>query len=210
MPTLTLEQLRAAFQRPLPGRPAQYDMAHVVRRTYATPPADARQAAVLILVYPHKGRWHFVLIQRAGHVGNDAHRGQIGLPGGKIEPEDGSPARAALREAEEEIGVPAQQIELLGGLTPLYIPVSKFVVHPFVGHTPTAPTFLAQETEVADIYEVPLTDLLDGEARRTTELPFGERLVLQNVPYFHLQKRVVWGATAMMLNEWVTLLGATA
>ena len=202
----TAEELRAAFDRPLPGRAVQYEMAHVVRRHFAPPPPDARQASVLNLLYPHRDAWHFALIQRTSHVGNDAHRGQIGLPGGKIEPEDGTAARAALREAEEEIGVPAEAVELLGKLTPLYIPVSHYLVHPFVGISAVRPGFVPQESEVAAIYEVPLRELLAAANRRTVDLPFGERLTLQNVPYFHLLDRVVWGATAMILSEWVALL----
>ena len=202
----TTEQLRAAFDAPLPGRAVQYEMAHVVRRTFAEPPPDARTASVLVLLYPKATTWHFALIQRTSHVGNDAHRGQIGLPGGKIEAADLSPAAAALREAEEEIGVPSGAVDLLGALTPLYIPVSKFLVHPFVGTTATRPDFVLQASEVADLYEVPLQSLLRPESRRVTDLPFGERLTLQNVPYFHLADKVVWGATAMILSEWTALL----
>ena len=202
----TNEQLRAAFDAPLPGRALQYEMAHVVRRTFAEPPPDACTASVLILLYPKVKIWHFALIQRAGHVGNDAHRGQIGLPGGKIETTDPSPAAAALREAEEEIGVPTEVVQLLGPLTPLYIPVSKFLVYPFVGTTTARPDFVLQESEVADLYEVPLSTLLHPDTRRVTDLPFGERLTLQNVPYFHLADKVVWGATAMILSEWIALL----
>lgn len=203
----TLEQLRAAFDRPLPGQAAQYKMAHAVRRRPGPPPPGTREAAVLHVLYPTATGWHFALILRAEHIGNDAHRGQIGLPGGKIEPTDPSPAAAALRETEEEIGVPTAQIELLGALTPLYIPVSRFRVHPFVGVTATRPRLVPQPSEVADIYELPLRELVDPANVRTIDLPFGERLTLQNVPYYHLQERVVWGATAMILSEWVTLLG---
>ena len=206
MQAFTPDQLRTALTPPLPGRSVQYEMAHVVRRSFSAPPPDARRAAVLILLFPKNEQWHFALIQRAGHVGNDAHRGQIGLPGGKIEADDPSPAHAALREAEEEIGVARSTVELLGALTALYIPVSNFIVYPFVGLTTTNPTFVAQESEVDEIYEVPLRELLHLDARRTTDLPFGARLTLQNVPYFHLQDKVVWGATAMILNEWVALL----
>lgn len=206
MQTFTPDQLRAAFTAPLPGRTVQYEMAHVVRRSFSAPPPDARTAAVLILLFPKDEQWYFSLIQRAGHVGNDAHRGQIGLPGGKIEADDPSPAYAALREAEEEIGVSCSAVELLGALTELYIPVSNYIVYPFVGLTNQTPTFVPQESEVERIYEVPLRELVSPTVRRTTDLPFGERLTLQNVPYFHLQDKVVWGATAMILNEWVVLL----
>jgi len=195
-----IESLRRRLRQPLPGQAAQYRMAHVGRQ-YAPPaPEGAKQAAVLALFYPKSDDWHLVLIERAGHQ-EDRHRGQIGFPGGRYEPQDADQAQTALREAEEEVAAPADRVELLGRLTQLYIPVSNFLVHPYVGFLEFSPAFQPQAEEVASIIEVPFEHLRRESTQGYTDLTVGKGLTLRGVPFFDVHGHVVWGATAMMLNE---------
>jgi len=206
-PTL-VQQLRAALSAPLPGRQAQYAMAARSRSRPVRAPEHARKAAVLVLFYPAGREWHLVLIERVSNR-NDRHSGQISLPGGRYDRSDADLRNTALREAEEEVGVAADRIELLGALTDLYIPVSNYDVQPFVGYAAEQPAFIPQPEEVADIIEVPLTALLDISNEKRTRITLGANIELNDVPYFDLQGKVVWGATAMILSELRTALNRT-
>ncbi len=207
MQTELIDNLRTRLRRPLPGQAAQYRMAHRGRQ-YAPPaPEEAKQAAVLALFYPKEADWHLVLIERAGHQ-DDRHRGQIGFPGGRHEPQDADLSQTALREAEEEVAAPAEAVEILGKLTQLYIPVSNFLVHPYVGYLDFRPVFRPQASEVASIIEVPFEHLRRDSTQGYTDLTVGRGLTLRRVPFFDVHGHVVWGATAMMLNELLEALSA--
>ncbi|MEL6862853.1 MAG: CoA pyrophosphatase, partial [Bacteroidota bacterium] len=138
----------------------------------------------------------------------DRHSGQVSFPGGRYEPEDKSLASGAIREAQEEVGINPSDIQLLGRLTELYIPVSNFLVHPFVGFVNHRPSFIPQESEVAEILEVPLSHLLDPMNTRTTKIHLPQNVILSDVPYYHVAQKVVWGATAMMLSEFLEVVEA--
>lgn len=200
-----IKRIEERLQRPLPGQEAQYRMAHQVRRRVAPPPDDARMAGVLALFYPKSDDWHIVFIERP-HRPEDRHGGQISFPGGKQEEMDNSLAETALREAEEEIGVPSSSIRLLGALTDLYIPVSNFLVNPFVGYITQYPTFKPQPSEVEDIIEVPFNTFLNENTRQWINLPITEKITLQQVPYFNIEGKIIWGATAMMLSELIEVV----
>ncbi|MCB0639493.1 MAG: CoA pyrophosphatase [Lewinella sp.] len=200
-----IEKLTQRLQEPLPGPEAQYRLAHAVRRPLGPPPPDARQASVLDLFYPKADEWNLVLIERTSSHPDDRHGGQIGFPGGRVEPEDPSLGHAALREAEEEVGAPAHDIRLLGRLTELYIPVSNYLVHPFVGWLDYAPDFRRQVTEVAAILEVPYASFQDLSNLRKTDLQITPSIRLREVPFFAVQQKIVWGATAMMIGELLAL-----
>lgn len=187
----------------MPGEEAQYRMAHAARYRQGPPPPDARDAGVLMLLYPHGGEAHTVLIRRGGDHPDDRHKGQIGFPGGKREEEDTDLSASALREAEEEVGVPRHAVRMLRPLTPLYIPVSNFLVHPFLGVVEERPEFVPQPEEVAGILEVPLRHFLDPACRRSADIPIGRGTVLRQVPCFDLDGLPLWGATAMILNEFL-------
>jgi 8-oxo-dGTP pyrophosphatase MutT (NUDIX family) len=191
----------------LPGREAQLKMAaHTTRKGYLKAPPEANQAGVLALLYPKQAEWHIVLIERGSSNPNDRHRGQISFPGGRYEEQDQYLSNTALREAEEEVGVDAGQVELLGPLTDLYIPVSNFQVAPYVGFTEITPRFVPQEEEVQGILEVPVRELIRPENLKMKDLIIREGFTLKQVPYFHLMNKVVWGATAMMLSELVEVI----
>ena len=164
-------------------------------------PGDARLAAALVLLYPADGGMALPLTVRASGLAR--HAGQISLPGGATDPGE-TLAEAALREASEEIGVDPARVEVLGELTPVHVLVSGFTVHPVVGISRERPTFVAAPGEVEEILEVQLDDLRDASRiRRGTRVREG---VAVEYPYFDLLGHQVWGATAMVLGEFICLL----
>ncbi|MEM1056933.1 MAG: CoA pyrophosphatase [Bacteroidota bacterium] len=206
-----LSPLRARLAEPLPGFAAHATMAPFDRDAdpslLSVEGKTARRAATLVLFYPDETRdARFVLTARQPSL--RAHSGQVSFPGGSLDGEE-TPEQAALREGWEEIGVSPEAPDVLGRLTPLYIPPSRFAVWPVVAALDTQPVFQPQEEEVAAIYEVRAADLLaDGVRRRTerTAREPGIEGVRFEVPYFALAGQEVWGATAMMLAELAVVL----
>jgi 8-oxo-dGTP pyrophosphatase MutT (NUDIX family) len=188
---------------PLPGRVAQsrFEPELSFGRHYAPPPIDARSAAVIVLLYPRDGIWHLPLMVRPQTMMD--HAGQVSLPGGTIDPGE-EPARAALRELEEELGVGCESVQLLGPLSPLYLFVSNFSVLPWIGVVPSTPALRPSPIEVAELLEVPLPYLLDETNldRHTREF-HGLRFT---APHIRWQNHYVWGATSMILGELISLL----
>ena len=200
---LTLDDMRAALQQPLPGLAAQIKLAPEYRMESlrATPPADARTAGVLILLYPHDGAWHFPLMKRVDD--GLVHSGQISLPGGSQAAGE-SLRDTALREACEEIGAACAEIDVLGQLSTLYIPPSNFLVTPTVGCAAQRPDFRCDPREVAELIEVPLSMLFDRDVVKRE--PWNLRGVTVEVPFYQIGPHKVWGATAMILSEFSMLL----
>ena len=201
------------IQADLPGPNAQFQMAPAFRKRPYQIPYDTKQAAVLILLYPKrisatKEQLHTVFIQRVSSSGHDRHRGQISLPGGTLEDQDQSLIDTAVRETFEEIGTPRESVEILGSLTDLYIPVSGFHVHPFVGFTDQFQDFKIQESEVEHVIETPVDFLTRDEIRKTKKIKMSNGRFLREVPYFDLDGQVLWGATAMIISEFLALLAA--
>jgi len=205
---LTLDQLaglRAALSRPLPGLAAQMRMAPQPRpgnEQIFTPDLNCRRAGVLVLLYPGRdGELSLVLTRRTESVEN--HRGQISLPGGSMEAGENAVA-AALREAQEELAVNPARLELLGELSPLYIPASGFCIYPVVAYAWERPAFLPDPREVAEVIEVPLAHLLEPSVCCVEQRQMDGREV--RVPFYAVGRHKVWGATAMVLCELLTLL----
>jgi 8-oxo-dGTP pyrophosphatase MutT (NUDIX family) len=202
----TLDEVRCALAGPLPGYDAHLKMAPQPRPGWnpaSAMPADCREGGVLVLLYPRAGQLHLVLTQRTHTV--RSHKGQISLPGGAREA--GEPlVQTALRETCEELGVPPDATEVIGKLSTLYTPPSNYCIHPFVAHCPTTPTFRPDPVEVAQVLEVPLITLLDPSIRRVEHWPDSRFESPRQVPFFDICGQVVWGATAMILSELVTLL----
>lgn len=191
----------------LPGSEVQLKMSHAHRQMYSLETLKARQAkesAVLILLYEKNNEVHLVLTKRKEY--NGAHSGQISLPGGKKEATDTSLAHTALRETHEEIGIAAQAIAVLGALSYLYIPVSHFVVFPYVAVCHTAPQFTIDTYEVAKIIEVPLRELLDEQNIKSKTINLPQSNTPIETPAFHIQNEVIWGATAMILSEFIAII----
>ena len=168
----------------------------------ASPNEKTRQSAVLLLLYPSQGELFLPLILRPAYDG--VHGGQVALPGGGYETYDRTLIRTALREAQEEIGIKASDVRVLGLLTQIYIPPSNFQVQPVVGYLPYRPDFFPDIREVADIIEISLTLLADKGIVGTKEMLV--RNVLIQAPYYGLDTHTVWGATAMMLSEFLSVM----
>ena len=191
---LTLPQFDVAaaheFMLPMAGR----------RKRPPELPGQARVGGVLLLLYCYRQTMYLVLTQRRDDL--NSHAGQISFPGGRQEVGE-TAVQAALRETEEEIGVPTQEISILGKLTSIYIPPSDFAVHPFVGWVASGerPSFVPEPGEVAEILEVPLQHLLDPNTRQVGSIPI--RGATYTVPYYNFKDRKIWGATAIMLSEFL-------
>jgi len=192
----------------LPGQTAHFKMAHAVRRADVDPdPAEVKNAAVLITLFEkNPDDWHIVFIRRGTTHEKDKHGGQIAFPGGKAEPEDRDLMYTALREAEEETALDLTALDVLGKLTPLYITVSKFLVHPFVAYTYKMPELVRQQSEVEEILEFPLDDFRKVASTTLTRINLGSGIILNHVPAFEIHGHIIWGATAMIMSELLEVL----
>jgi 8-oxo-dGTP pyrophosphatase MutT (NUDIX family) len=192
--------LRVSLAGTLPGLEAQIRFAPYPARAVEAV-TDSRAAAALLLLYPGTDGVAIPLTVRASTLAR--HAGQISLPGGAADPGE-TLAETALREAAEEIGLDPSGVRILGELTPVHVIVSGFTLHPVVGIADVRPAFQAAPGEVAEIVEVRLEDLRDASRIRTgTRVREG---VAIEYPYFDLCGHHVWGATAMVLGEFVSLL----
>jgi 8-oxo-dGTP pyrophosphatase MutT (NUDIX family) len=200
------KSLRERLAGTLPGVEAQMRFAPMPPRPgwqAGQFPADARVAAALLLLYPSNDGVAVPLTVRASGLAR--HAGQISLPGGATDPGE-TLAEAALREAAEEIGVDPCAVRVLGELTPVHVLVSGFTLHPVVGVTDRRPEFSAAPGEVEEILEVSLDDLRDASRiRQSTRIREG---VAVEYPYFDLLGHQVWGATAMVLGEFICVLAS--
>lgn len=200
------ELLSKAFQNPLPGMDAHLHMSPLpvdMRRFSPKIPDNHRKSAVLLLFFPEDGKGFFPLIKRPVYPG--VHSGQVALPGGKVEPNDPDVYFTALREAEEEIGIEAGKVEVLGRLSDLYIPTSNFLVSPVVGFLAETPYLVPEQKEVARIIRTEVSSIFQPQIRKRTQLDLGRGLQLET-PYFEIDGEIVWGATAMILSELIHLL----
>lgn len=188
----------------LPGRDAQRRMSPS-HRTFAPPPGKGPPftGAVLLLLYP--GKDDELVIPLTVRTQNVAvHKGQVSFPGGAREPQDDSLFHTALRETREELGLHGGDVRVMGALTPLYIEPSNFCVHPFVAWQPYRPSFVPEAMEVSEVLEVPISHFLD-EKNIAVEEWFIEG-AMRRIPYFGVFGHKVWGATAIILSEFVAIL----
>lgn len=196
-----LNNLHTKLQEDLPGKVAHSRMLRIPRispKEAINSGKDPRYSAVLILLVPKQNQWEIVLTKRTEYDG--PHSKQISFPGGKMADNDIDLLHTALRETEEEIGIPSSQINILGELTSLYIPPSNFIVQPFVGYLDTFPEFTKEEHEVEYIFTTPTLRLWEDSVIRKTSVHI-ERGLHIDAPYFDLNDEIVWGATAMILSE---------
>ena len=164
---------------------------------------SARQSAVLIFLYPHQYQWHTVFIQRTNYKG--VHSGQIAFPGGKYELDDPSLEYTALREAEEEVAIPADRVNTVGKISSLYVPPSNFLINPYIGYDLERPIFRPEPSEVADIIEMPLEMLIGDHRLQDQQVKLGDGSIIR-VKGFPIGDRLIWGATAMILKEFADIV----
>ena len=191
------------LEQPLPGVASHMAMAHAVRKVDPAPHlAASREAGVLIVFFEKSpGGFHILFIRRGSSHDQDKHAGQIGFPGGKKEPGDKDMMYTAMREAEEEVGIDLSQVDVLGPLSPLFITVSKYLVHPFVAYSRTEPQLTRQESEIEEILELPLAEFRSPSAIQETKIQLSAGITLNHVPCFQIEGHIIWGATAMIMNE---------
>lgn len=182
------------------------DWAPELRREQRFTDRHPAAAAVLIPVVMRE-QPTLILTQRTDHL--STHSGQVALPGGRVDPEDGGAVVAALREAEEEIGLERSRVEVLGTL-PEYITGTAFHVTPVVGLVAPGFQLVANPHEVAAVFEVPLSFLMDPSNHRLHALSFeGQLRHWYSMPYDDgVQERYIWGATAGMLRNLYHFLSA--
>lgn len=188
----------------LPGRAAHRCMEPELsfgRHSDPAPP-DARPAAVMLLLFAADDDWHLPLVVRPPSMAE--HGGQVGLPGGMIHPGEQS-AAAALRELREELGVPEQDVALVGPLSPVYLFVSNIAVSPWLGLCPRRPRWRPDAREVTRLLELPLRVLRDPSQRSTLRRRRNGIELL--APCLRWQGETIWGATAVVLAELAALLG---
>ena len=193
-------------KKALGGLEAQFELAPKFRQKYTEEfleASNAKKAAVLALFYPdEQGKTCFLLTLRASY--NGTHASQISFPGGKLDSADDSLKNAALREAQEEVGIYPDDVYIFKQMTDVFIPPSNFMVTPFLGLLNYTPD-LTKNEEVAENISVLLEDLFNDNACSTAVVTtsYAEKIP---VPCFNLSNFMVWGATAMILNEIKVLL----
>ena len=197
-----LGALSNALKGPLPGTAAHQKMVNYDRPSVeeALRRRDgAKQSAVLVLLYPKMDLLHTILMLRTPYEG--VHGSQVSFPGGKREPEDPDLLRTALRETNEEIGIETGSFEILGQLSEIYIPPSKFLVTPYVAYSNDPGPFDPDPLEVSEVIEAPLLALLDESNVKEKKIFVQTVQAYINARYFDVNGHVVWGATAMIISE---------
>ena len=160
-----------------------------------------KKAAVLIALFQREDGWYFPLIKRPMHEKN--HPGQIALPGGAMEKNE-TLEKTALREAFEEVGIIPSKVEIIGKLTPLPVPVSNYVISPFVGIIEIEPEWKINKDEVEELIILKLDDLINADKGYSEDWNLRGNQV--NVPIFKLMDKTIWGATATVLCELIDLI----
>ncbi len=205
MNSSTIQRLEQRLKGNLPGLKAQAEMApylkdldHFDLQNYK----ESRPGGVLILLYPHRGELYIPLMLRPQYSGT--HSGQVSLPGGKKEESDKDLIATALRESEEELGIPSSKVKILGTISNLFISVSNFNVSPVVAFLDHRPDFRIDGREVEKIIETPVSLLLDKNIIKEKPIRISTGHLLR-APYYDVYDHIVWGATAMMLSEFLAI-----
>ena len=196
-----IDLIKSELQNKLPGRVAQYKMAPSDRaiRDQALNLKEIKKSAVLVLLFYKNNELHLLLTQRANY--NGAHGGQISFPGGKFEAgKDTNLLDTAIRETEEEIFLKKDSFKILGKLSSLNIPISKICVQPYIAFSSDISHAKSDRYEVTDLYEVSISSLQNPENikwKDNNELKY---------PYYDFNKKIIWGATAMMISELLEII----
>lgn len=196
------ENIKKALSQNLPGQISHRKMLPLNRELTASPKEETRikHSSVLLLLFVENGELNACLIKRPSHMKH--HAAQIALPGGRIEKGE-TPLETALRETWEEIGITRDKIEILGSLSELYVQVSRFLIHPFVGWLCKKPEFIINKNEVEKTISFPLK-LINNSSE---EVELNTISGLLKVPCIRFEEEIIWGATAMILSEFGDVLG---
>jgi len=200
-------RIQEAVKLPLPGWEAHRKMINYTRPKVTDVELidpDARQGAVLALLYPKDKEPHIALMLRNKYDGT--HSGQVSFPGGKREIQDKDLVETALREAHEEMNILPDHVTVVGALSKVYIPPSRFLVSPFIGYSMERPRFKPDRIEVAEIIEAPLRLILEESSIKEKPIFVQVTNSELDVKYFDILGHTVWGATAMMLKELAEIL----
>ena len=207
MKNTLIKTLKSTLSKaPLPGHLSHDSMrpkiVSGIGQEFAKDFSRFNQASVLIVLYPEQNTLFFPLIERVADGG--IHSGQIALPGGKMNPGENE-IECALREAYEELGIDCTSIDILGHLSQTPITPSQFMVSPIIGYVDDKPNFNPCQQEVKNYFNVSLRELTDAKNIKTfTQVPY--RGAIYEIPYFDFQGKVVWGATAMILYEFLSII----
>ena len=200
-----IQSIRKNMAIGLPGKSAHGKMSVHDNRLKIEPPTSSKKAGVMILLYPRNDQIYIAYILRKVFE-KDVHKGQISFPGGKMEDHDESIVETSIRETREEIGIHVPTSNIIGSLTPLYIPVSNFLVHPVIAYLDQEPHFVIQEEELDDIIETSLDYIVNPEIKSIKTITIASGINIPQVPYYDLKGHTLWGATAMITAEFLELL----
>ena len=208
MKRLHLNRIEQLLKEDLPGWDAQRQLSPIATREYLGSRKDARLAGVNLLLYPDdQDELKMLFIKRPNNNPNDKHGGQISFPGGQMESQDENLIQTALRETEEEVGVPSSHMKVLGTLSPLYVFVSNFKVQPIVSYIDSAPELQLQKSEVDYVLSENLKYFTEASAVHRTDFKVRD-IIMKDMPYYNLQNHILWGATAMITAEFVEIIKA--
>ena len=195
--------LSERLQKTLPGKEAQFKMVPPASRVLRLKPIpNPRKSSVLLLLFKRNAQWHTVFIKRPEY--NGYHSGQISLPGGKMELADPDLKFTALRETFEEVGVNSNDVSVIGKLSTVQIPISGFIVEPYIGVIAYEPNFIPEPKEVSKIITTEI-DLFVAEELKGS-FKYSRDDFSFEAPYYKLAGEKLWGATAMMISEFEELL----
>lgn len=197
--------LKQCFEKNLPGPDAHMSIAPVHRKAEIQDvelKRNAVKSSVMILFYEKGNEPYLVFIRRPNY--NGVHSGQISFPGGRWETTDKSLYHTALRETREEIGINTHKVKYAGKLTDLYIPPSNYIVSPYIGVYEGECSFKPEPAEVAEIIEVPFGFFLETSSLKQVDIMV-RGVESLSTPAFVFKENIIWGATAMILNELIVL-----
>ena len=201
-----INKISIALQQKLPGYEVQKLMEPATRNRLIEkmkPSSTPKKCGVLVLIYPKNNKIFTVFIKRQTYDG--VHSGQIAFPGGKYEKTDNTLVNTAIREANEEIGINPDDINIIGNLTELYIPPSNFNVLPILAYMDKPPVFNIDKNEVDSIIEISIDELVDEKIVSNKEVYTSEKTMI-NVPCYLYKRNIIWGATAMIISEFVKVV----
>lgn len=206
MSSKEIQIIEQKLKSELPGWEAQKRMSPIQTDRYVNSSSDAKKAGVNLLLYPGKNdQLEMFFIRRPTHNPNDKHGGQISFPGGQMEAQDADLKYTALRETQEEIGVPIKDMKILGQLTPLYVYVSNFLVQPVVSFIDYKPQLTLQKSEVDYVLTEELNYFKSPESISYTDYKI-RNIIMPDMPHYNLQNHILWGATAMITAEFMAVI----